>query len=73
MRAGKSLENGKSTMNDEVLITECCNVMQSILSERPVENTIDYDSVDGDSDSSWVSWTVAYGNCSSCQEWSRLY
>ena len=53
-------------MNDEVLITECCNV-------RPVENTIDYDSIDGDSDSSWVSWTVVYGNCSSCQEWSRLY
>ena len=53
-------------MNDEVLITECCNV-------RPVENTIDYDSIDGDSDSSWVSNTVAYGNCSSCQEWSRLY
>ena len=63
LRAGKSLENGNRTMNDEVLITECCNV-------RPVENTIDYDSVDGAYGQPIV---VAHGECSSCQEWSRLY
>mgnify|MGYP003132470489 CR=1 FL=1 len=58
-------------MNDEVLITECCDVMQSILSERPVEITIDYDSVDGAYGQPIV---VAHGECSSCQEmWSRLY
>ena len=64
MRAGKSLENGKRirTMN-EVLITECCDV-------RPVEITIDYDSVDGAYGQPIV---VAHGECSSCQEWSRLY
>ena len=50
-------------MNDEVLITECCNV-------RPVEITIDYDSVDGAYGQPIV---VAHGECSSCQEWSRLY
>ena len=57
-------------MNDEVLITECCDVMQSILSERPVENTIDYDSVDGAYGQPIV---VAHGECSSCKKWSRLY
>ena len=48
---------------NEVLITVCC--------EAPAGD-IDYDSADGDPDSSWVSRTVAYGHCSSCQEWSRL-
>ena len=48
---------------NEVLITECCDV-------RPVEITIDYDSVDGAYGQPIV---VAHGECSSCQEWSRLY
>ena len=61
LRAGKSLENGSRTMEDNFLST-CCDA-------TPLDN-IEYDSCDG---SYGEALPVVYATCSDCNKWARLY
>ena len=64
-------------MNEDLLVSICCSAppvvaKTDIFKSSIPAGDIDFDTMDGDPDSSWVSRTIVFGTCTYCQERSRL-